>query len=101
MAKRGLGKLPQIHPRNLSRQKAKGSREATPFAPVSCLHPSCKTPAAAAPPQSADTELVVRCLPARKIVTTAFKTLLARIRYPNNDPREIYLPARIVVRRSS
>ena len=25
-----------------------------PFAPASCLHPSCKTPAAAAPPKSAD-----------------------------------------------
>ena len=28
--------------------------EAPPFAPASCLHPSCMTPAAAAPPRSAD-----------------------------------------------
>lgn len=39
--------------------------------------------------------------PVRKIAATAFKTLLARIRYPNNDPREIYLPAPLVIRRSS
>ena len=39
--------------------------------------------------------------PVRKIAATAFKSLLARIRYPNNDPREILLDARLVVRRST
>ena len=48
------GNFPRYNPEIVSRQKVKGSREAPPFAPVSCLHPSCKTPAAAAPPQSAD-----------------------------------------------
>lgn len=39
--------------------------------------------------------------PARKLAATAFKTLLARIRYPNNDPREILLDAPLVVRSST
>ena len=39
--------------------------------------------------------------PIGKIAATAFKTLLARIRYPNNDPRETYLPAPIVIRSST
>jgi len=39
--------------------------------------------------------------PVRKIAATAFKTLLARIRYPNNDPREIYLDAPLVARASA
>ena len=39
--------------------------------------------------------------PVRKLAATAFKTLLARIRYPNNDPREILLDAPLVVRRST
>jgi DNA-binding LacI/PurR family transcriptional regulator len=37
----------------------------------------------------------------KKLAATAFKTLLARMRYPNNDPREILLDAPIVIRRSS
>ena len=36
--------------------------------------------------------------PVRKLAGTAFKLLLARIRYPNNDPREILLDAPLVVR---
>ena len=36
--------------------------------------------------------------PVRKLAGTAFKALLARIRYPNNDPREILLNAPLVVR---
>ena len=39
--------------------------------------------------------------PVRKLAATAFKTLLARIRHPNNDPREIILDAPLVVRRST
>ena len=39
--------------------------------------------------------------PVRKLAATAFKTLLARIRYPNNDPREILLDAPLVVRSST
>ena len=39
--------------------------------------------------------------PVRKLAATAFKTLLARIRYPNNDPREILLDAPLVIRRST
>ena len=39
--------------------------------------------------------------PIRKIAATAFKSLLARIRYPNNDPREIFLTAPIVPRQSA
>lgn len=35
------------------------------------------------------------------IAKTAFKTLLARIRYPQNDPREILLDAPLIVRRST
>ena len=38
--------------------------------------------------------------PVRKLAATAFKALLARIRYPNNDPREILLDAPLVVRKS-
>ena len=37
----------------------------------------------------------------REIAATAFKSLLARIRYPNNDPREIFLAAPLVPRRSA
>jgi DNA-binding LacI/PurR family transcriptional regulator len=37
----------------------------------------------------------------RKLAATAFKTLLARIRYPNNDPREILLDAPLVIRKST
>ena len=39
--------------------------------------------------------------PVRKIAATAFKSLLARIRYPNSDPREIFLTAPLVPRRSA
>lgn len=39
--------------------------------------------------------------PVKKLAATAFKTLLARIRYPNNDPREILLDAPLVVRQST
>ena len=39
--------------------------------------------------------------PVKKLAATAFKTLLARIRYPLNDPREILLDAPLVARRSS
>lgn len=39
--------------------------------------------------------------PVKKLASTAFKTLLARIRYPNNDPREILLDAPLVTRRST
>ena len=39
--------------------------------------------------------------PVRKLAATAFKTLLARIRYPNNDPREIFLDAPLVIRKST
>lgn len=39
--------------------------------------------------------------PVRKIAATAFKVLLARIRYPNNDPRETYLAAPLIVRGST
>ena len=48
------GNFPRYNPEIVSRQTGKGSREAPPLAPASCLHPSCKMPAAAAPPQSAD-----------------------------------------------
>ena len=39
--------------------------------------------------------------PIRKIAATAIKSLLARIRYPNNDPCEIFLSAPLVPRRSA
>lgn len=39
--------------------------------------------------------------PVRKIASTAFKALLARIRYPNNATREIYLNAPLVARGSA
>lgn len=39
--------------------------------------------------------------PVGKIAATAFKTLLSRIRYPNNDPRETYLAAPLIVRSST
>ena len=39
--------------------------------------------------------------PVRKLAATAFKSLLARIRYPNNDPREIFLDAPLVIRGST
>ena len=39
--------------------------------------------------------------PVRLIAKTAFKTLLARIRYPQNDPREILLDAPLTVRQST
>lgn len=39
--------------------------------------------------------------PAGLIAKTAFKTLLARIRYPQNDHREILLDAPLIVRKSS
>lgn len=39
--------------------------------------------------------------PTGLIAKTAFKTLLARIRYPQNDPREILLDAPLIVRGSS
>ena len=39
--------------------------------------------------------------PVKKIAATAFKTLLARIRYPNNDPREIFLTAPLIARQSA
>ena len=39
--------------------------------------------------------------PAGLIAKTAFKTLLARIRYPNNDPRGILLDAPLIIRKST
>ena len=39
--------------------------------------------------------------PVKKLAATAFKSLLARIRYPNNDPREILLDAPLVPRLST
>ena len=39
--------------------------------------------------------------PVKKLASTAFKSLLARIRYPNNDPREILLDAPLVLRQST
>lgn len=39
--------------------------------------------------------------PLKRLAATAFKTLLARIRYPNNDPREILLDAPLVARKST
>ena len=39
--------------------------------------------------------------PVGLIAKTAFKTLLARIRYPQNDPREILLDAPLLVRKST
>ena len=39
--------------------------------------------------------------PAQLIAKTALKTLFARIRYPNNDPREILLDAPLVIRGST
>ena len=39
--------------------------------------------------------------PVGLIAKTAFKTLLARIRYPQNDPREILLDAPLIVRKST
>ena len=39
--------------------------------------------------------------PISLIAKTAFKTLLARIRYPNNDPREILLDAPLIIRKST
>lgn len=39
--------------------------------------------------------------PVKKLAVTAFKTLLARIRYPKNDPKEINLSAPLVVRSST
>ena len=39
--------------------------------------------------------------PVREIAATAFKTLLARIRYPTADPREIFLTAPLVPRCST
>jgi DNA-binding LacI/PurR family transcriptional regulator len=39
--------------------------------------------------------------PAGLIAKTAFKTLLARIRYPQNDHREILLDAPLITRRST
>jgi len=39
--------------------------------------------------------------PAPLIAKTALKTLLARIRYPNNDPREILLDAPLIARAST
>lgn len=39
--------------------------------------------------------------PVEQIAATAFKTLLARIRYPGNDPRETFLPAPLVAREST
>lgn len=39
--------------------------------------------------------------PAQLIATTALKTLLARIRHPNSDPREIRLDAPLIIRQST
>lgn len=39
--------------------------------------------------------------PAELIAATVFKTLLARIRHPGTDPRETYLPAPLVIRKST
>ena len=39
--------------------------------------------------------------PVKKLAATAFKTLLARIRYPSNDPKEILLDAPLVARQST
>jgi len=48
-----------------------------------------------------DPPLTTVSQPVKKIAATAFKTLMARIRYPNNEPREIYLVAPLVARRSA
>ena len=51
--------------------------------------------------RTANPPLTTISQPVRKLAATAFKTLLARIRYPNNDPREILLDAPLVARRST
>jgi len=48
-----------------------------------------------------DPPLTTISQPVGKLAATAFKTLLARIRYPDNDPRETYLDAPLVVRSST
>ena len=50
---------------------------------------------------SANPPLTTISQPVKKLAATAFKTLLARIRYPNNDPREIFLDAPLVIRSST
>lgn len=45
--------------------------------------------------------LTTICQPIQLIAKTALKTLLARIRYPNNAPREILLDAPLVIRASA
>lgn len=51
--------------------------------------------------RSATPPLTTISQPVKKLAATAFKTLLARIRYPNNDPREILLDAPLVARQST
>ena len=51
--------------------------------------------------RDSDAALTTVAQPVGTIAATAFKVLLARIRYPNNEPREIFLPAPIVVRAST
>ena len=51
--------------------------------------------------RTAEPPLTTISQPVREIAATAFKSLLARIRYPNNDPREIFLAAPLVPRRSA
>jgi len=49
----------------------------------------------------ADPPLTTISQPVGKLAATAFKTLLARIRYPSSDPRETSLAAPLVVRSST
>ena len=51
--------------------------------------------------RSTTPQLTTISQPVKKLAATAFKTLLARIRYPNNDPREIFLDAPLVIRSST
>ena len=51
--------------------------------------------------RTANPPLTTISQPVKKLAATAFKALLARIRYPNNDPREIFLDAPLVVRQST
>lgn len=51
--------------------------------------------------QSTTPPLTTISQPVKKLAATAFKTLLARIRYPNNDPKEILLDAPLIARQST
>ena len=51
--------------------------------------------------RTANPPLTTISQPVRKLAATAFKALLARLRYPNNDPKEILLDAPLVIRKST